>query len=179
MMEKVSYERVRGLPGVNISDGFRGVKTPVSKSLESVDNNSSICGSSWRQFVGPRRLLGKVGHRLGVWRESCSQPGRYCQIPNVCWKCLVGAWIGWDKSQYWSGGCCGGKKLLTQDQRLLEIFGPIPMYVGEVWLGHVLVHYIWLVLTSVENVDAQIKVLGRATTLRLHRWPEGRLKDLV
>ena len=65
-MKKSSNERVGGPPRVHISDGFRGFTTPGSKSLALVDNNPSSCGSSWRQCVGPRLLLGKVGSNISV-----------------------------------------------------------------------------------------------------------------
>ena len=63
-MEKASNERVGGPSGVNISDGFGGVMEPGSKALTLVDNHSSSHGGGWRQFVEPRRLLGKIGHTL-------------------------------------------------------------------------------------------------------------------
>ena len=66
IMGKASDERVGGPPKVNISYSFGGVMVPGSKALASVDNNSSIHGSGWRQLVGLRRLLEKVGHRLRV-----------------------------------------------------------------------------------------------------------------
>ena len=43
---------------------------------------------------------------------------------------------------------------------MLKIFGLIPTSVGEVWSGPVLVQDIWFLSTSVDDVDAQIKVLG-------------------
>ena len=67
-MKKVSDESVGGPPTVNISDGFRGVTAPGSKSLALVYNNASSCSGGWRKFMGIRRLLGKVGHSIRVWR---------------------------------------------------------------------------------------------------------------
>ena len=49
---------------------------------------------------------------------------------------------------------------LTRDQRLLEIFGPGPMSVVEVWSGPVLVQDIWSGLTSVEDVDSPAEAPG-------------------
>ena len=83
-MEKTSNECVGGPLGVNISDGFRGVTAPGSKSLASVENNSSSHGVSWRLFVGPQCLLGKVRHILGVWQERYSHPDEDCWIPDFC-----------------------------------------------------------------------------------------------
>ena len=65
-MEKSSDKHVEGPPGVNVSDGFGGVRSPGLKSLALVDNNSLSRGDGWRQFVGSRRLLQKVGHSIGV-----------------------------------------------------------------------------------------------------------------
>ena len=84
MMKEASNELVGGLPGVNIPDGFGGVTAPGSKSLALVGNNSSSCGGGWRQFVGLRRLLGKVRYGLGVWRARCSQLDVDHRIPDVC-----------------------------------------------------------------------------------------------
>ena len=53
-----------------------------------------------------------------------------------------------------------GKKQLTRDQHLLEIFGPRPTSVVEAWSGPVSVQGIWSVSTSVEDVDAPTKVPG-------------------
>ena len=65
-MYKTSNYRVKGPPSVNISDGFGGVMAPGSKALALVDNNSLSRSAGWGQFVGPRRLLEKVGYSLGV-----------------------------------------------------------------------------------------------------------------
>ena len=65
-MEKASDKHVGGTLGVNISDVFGGVTEHGLKPLESVENNSSSRGGGWRGFVGPRRLLGKVGSNLRV-----------------------------------------------------------------------------------------------------------------
>ena len=97
MMKKSSNERAGGPPGVNISDGFGGVTASGSKALALVENNSSSHGGGWRQFVGPRRLLGKVGNSLGVWRARCPKPDGDCRSPNVCRRYLVGARISWGK----------------------------------------------------------------------------------
>ena len=83
-MKKASNERVGGPLTVNISDSFRGVTTPGSKSLASADNNSSIRDGSWGQLVGRRCLLVKVGHIIGVCQARCSHPDGYCRNPNVC-----------------------------------------------------------------------------------------------
>ena len=64
--KKASEERVGGPPTVNISDGFGGVTARGLKTLTLVDNNSASCSGGWRKFVGPHRLLEKVGHSLGV-----------------------------------------------------------------------------------------------------------------
>ena len=48
---------------------------------------------------------------------------------------------------------------------MLEIFGPRPTSVGEVWSGPVSVQGILSVLTSVEDVDTLIDVTVGATTL--------------
>ena len=160
MTEKASDKRVGGPPTANISDGVRDVTAPGSKYLAPVDNNSLSCSGGRRRFVGPRCLLGKVGHSIGVWRARCLQPDGYCWIPNVCWRYLARDRISWDRSRRRSGICGGGKKKLTRDQRLLDIFGPRPTSVGEVWLGTVLVQYIWSGSTSVEDVDAPAKVPG-------------------
>ena len=48
---------------------------------------------------------------------------------------------------------------------MLDIFGPRPTSVGEVWSGAMSVQDIWSGSTSVEDVDTLIKVSGRATTL--------------
>ena len=45
---------------------LEGFTAPGSKSLALVDNNASSRSGGWRQFVGPRRLLGKVRHSFGV-----------------------------------------------------------------------------------------------------------------
>ena len=62
--KKSSNERVGGPSADSVSDGSRGVMSLGSKSLASVDDNSSSCGGGWREFVGPRCLLGKVGHSI-------------------------------------------------------------------------------------------------------------------
>ena len=110
--------------------------------------------------MGPRCLLGKVRHSLGVWRAKCSQPDGYSQSPDVCWRYLVGAWIGWDQSRRRSRICGGRKKQLTQDQCLLDIFGLRLKSVGKVWSGPVLVQDIWSGSTLVEDVDAPTEVPG-------------------
>ena len=65
-MEKSSDESVGGTPGVNISDGFRGVTAPGSKSLVLIENNSGSRGGGWKISVGLRHLLGKVVSNLGI-----------------------------------------------------------------------------------------------------------------
>ena len=65
-LRRVSEERVGGPPGVNISNGPGGVTSPVLKALASVDDISGSQVGGWRQFMGPRSLLGKVGRRLVV-----------------------------------------------------------------------------------------------------------------
>ena len=67
-MEKVSDEHVGGPPSVNISYGFGGVAAIFSKALALVEDNSSSHGVGWEIFVGPRCLLSKVRHSIGVWR---------------------------------------------------------------------------------------------------------------
>ena len=57
------------------------------------------------------------------------------------------------------------KRLLTLDKRLLEIFGPRSTSVREFWLGSVLVQYIWFGSTSVDDIDAPIKVPGKVYNL--------------
>ena len=90
MMEKVSVKHIGGPPTVNISDGFGGgVATMGSKSLVSVDDDSSSHSVGWRKFVGPRYLLSKVRHSLGVWRVRCSQPDGDRLSLDVCWRYLV------------------------------------------------------------------------------------------
>ena len=131
---------------------------PGSKSLASVDNNSLSRNSGWRQFLGPWCLLGKVGHSIRVWRAKCLQPYGNRWIPDVCWRYLVGARIGWDRSRRQIGRCDDGKKKLTWDQHLLEIFSPRPTYIVEIWSRIVLVQGIWSVSTSVEDIDAPTKV---------------------
>ena len=65
-LKGASNERVGGPPGANISDSPGGVAAPGSKALASVDDIAESRGCSWGQFMGPRRLLGKVGRGLGV-----------------------------------------------------------------------------------------------------------------
>ena len=65
-LRRVSEERVGGPPGVNISDGPGGFMAPGLRALALVDNISRSHGSGWRQLMGPRRLLGKVGGSLGI-----------------------------------------------------------------------------------------------------------------
>ena len=142
-MKKPSNERVGGPPTVNISDGFKGVTRPGSKALVSIDNKALICVGGWRRYLGPWCILGKVGHSLGVWRASCSQPDGYPWIPDVYWRYLVGARIGWYQSQRWTGSCGSRKKQLTRDQRLLDIFRLRPTSVGDFCSGPVLVQDIW------------------------------------
>ena len=108
--------------------------------------------------MGTQRLLGKFGHSLSVLRARCSQPDGDSWIPNVCWRYLVRAWIGWDQSWRQNGSFGGKKRKLTQDQRLLDIFGPRSTSVGEVLSGPVSVQDIWSVLTSVEDVDDPVEV---------------------
>ena len=103
--------------------------------------------------MGPRCLLGKVRHNLGVSRARCSQPDGDSCSPDICCRYLVGAWIGWYQSRCWSGNCGGKKKQLTRDQRLLMIFFPRPTSVGGVWLGPVSVQDIWSRYKSVEDID--------------------------
>ena len=153
-MKKASDKRVGGPPTVNISDVFGGVVALGLKSLASVDDEGLSCGGGWRRFMGPWCLLGKVGHSLGVWRARCSQPDGDRWIPAVYWRYLVWARVGWDRSQRRTGSCSSGKKQLTQDQRLLEIFGLRPTSVGDFWSGPMVVQDIWSGLTSVEYADA-------------------------
>ena len=87
-----------------------------------------------------------------------SQPDGDCWGPGVYLRNVFGARIGWDRSQRLSGNCSNGKKELTRDQRMLEIFGSRPTPVGEVWLEPVLIQDICSVLTSVEDVDAPTEV---------------------
>ena len=141
------------------SEYFRrlwGVAAPGSKALALVDDNSSSRGVGWRRFMGPRCLLGKVGHSLGVWRERRLQPDEYRWRLDVCWRYLVEAPIGWDQSRRQSGSYGGGKKEFTRDERLLMIFGPRPTSVGEIWSGRVSIQDIWSGLKSVEDVDYPI-----------------------
>ena len=159
-MKKAFDERVGGPPTVNISGRFWEFMALGSKSLALVDNNSSSRGGGCRRFVGPRCLLGKVGHSLDVWQARCLQPDEDCWIPDVCWRYLVGSQIGWDQSRRRIGSCGGGKKQLTWDQRLLEIFIPRLTDFGEVWLGPVSVQGIWSGSTSVEDVNAPTEVSG-------------------
>ena len=56
MMEKSSNGRVKGPPGVNISDDFGGVTVPGSKSLALVKNNALSRGGGWRQLLQPMHL---------------------------------------------------------------------------------------------------------------------------
>ena len=126
-----------------------------SKAPASFDNNYLSRVGSWRKFVGPRCLLGKVKHSHGVWKERCSQTDGDRWSPKVCWRYLVGARIGWARSLRRSRSCGGGKKQLTWDQRLLEIFGPRPMSVGEFWSGTVSVEDIWSRLMSVEYIHSR------------------------
>ena len=70
-MERASDERVGGSLGANISDGTVGVMLPGLKSLTLVENILGSHGGGWGKFVGPRRLLGKVGRNLVVLREGC------------------------------------------------------------------------------------------------------------
>ena len=57
------------------------------------------------------------------------------------------------------------EETIDPDQFMLEIFGPRPTSVGEVWSGPVSVQGIWSGLTSVEDVDTPIDVREGATTL--------------
>ena len=84
MVEKSSNKCVGGPPGVNISDGFRGVVAPILKALVLVENNASSHGGSWRKFVGPQHLLGKVSHSLGIWQGRCSKTDGSCWRPDFC-----------------------------------------------------------------------------------------------
>ena len=159
MMKKSSDKRV-GVPlTVNISDGFWGIMAPCSKALASVNNNSSSRGISWGRFVGPQCLLGKVENSIDVWWARCLQPDEDIWSLNVCWRYLIWARIGWDQSRRQSRICGNRKKELTQDQRLLIIFGLRTTSVGGIWLGLVSVHDIWSWLTSVEDVNALAEVL--------------------
>ena len=65
-MERSSNECVGGPPGANISDVYGWVTAPGLKALASVDNISGSRSNGWGKFVGPRRLLGKVGRNLVV-----------------------------------------------------------------------------------------------------------------
>ena len=158
-MKKASDERVGGPPKVNISHGFGRFMAPGSKYRASVDNNSLSRNSGWRKILGLRCLLGKVGHSISVWQARYLQPYGNRWIPDVCWRYLVGACIGWDWSRRRSGRYDDGKKKLTWDQHLLEIFSPRPTSVVEIWSGMVLVQDIWSVSTSVEDFNALTKVL--------------------
>ena len=145
------------------SEYFRrlwGVAAPGSKALATIDDNSLSRGVGWRQFVGPRCLLEKVGNSLGVWRARCSQPDGDQGSLDDCWRYLSEAPIRWDRSRHRSGSCGSGKKVLTRDQGLLVVFGPSPTSVGKVGSRPVSVQYIWLVSASVEEVDAPTEVLG-------------------
>ena len=114
-----------------------------SKSLVSVDDDSSSHSVGWGRFVGPLCMLSKVRHSLGVWQVRCSQPDGDRLSLDVCWRYLVEAPIGWDQSRLQSGSCGGGKKELNQDICLLMIFSPRPKSVREVWSGTVSVQDIW------------------------------------
>ena len=65
-LKTVSNKRDGGPQGSNMSDNPGGFTKPSSKSLALVENISGSCGGGWRQFLGPCRLLGKVGMSLGV-----------------------------------------------------------------------------------------------------------------
>ena len=149
-MKRDSNVRAGGPPRANISYGPGGVTAPGLKALASVDNISGNCGGIWRQLVGTWRLLGKVGRNLGVWWGRCLWPDGYRGIPNVCWIYLVGDHIGWYWPRFRSGRCGGGKILLEQYWRLLEIFvrGPYRFRIFESGM------------TSVEEFDAPIELPG-------------------
>ena len=70
-LRRAYNERVGGPLGANISDGPRGVTAPGSKALALIDYNSGSSGGGWRPFVGPRRMLEKIGRVLGVLKLSC------------------------------------------------------------------------------------------------------------
>ena len=91
MIKKAYNKHVGEQPTANISDGSQMVTSPGSKALALVDNNSLSCGGGWRQFVGPRCILGKVRHSLGVWIMRFSQPDGDRWVLNIFWKYLVGA----------------------------------------------------------------------------------------
>ena len=65
-LKGASDERIGGPPGANISDSPGGFTLPGSKYLSWVGDISGSRGGGWGQFVGPRRLLVKVGRSLGV-----------------------------------------------------------------------------------------------------------------
>ena len=65
-MERSSYDCVGGPPGSNISYGTGEVMALGSKALVSVDNISGCRGGGSGNFVGLKRLLGKVDRNLGV-----------------------------------------------------------------------------------------------------------------
>ena len=78
---------------------------------------------------------------------------------------LVGAQIGWYQSWRRSGMCSGGKRLLTWDHHLLDIFGPKLTSVGEVWLGPVSIHDICSGLTLGEDVNSPNQGPGKGYNL--------------
>ena len=65
-LRRASNERVGGPTGDNTSDFPKGIMAPGYKYLASVDDIPGSRGGIWRQFVGPRHMLGKVGRRLDV-----------------------------------------------------------------------------------------------------------------
>ena len=162
-------ECVRGPPGANIVDGPWGVMAQGTKALALVANISGGRGDGWVQFVGPQRLLGKVGRNLGVWQGRCLWPdGDYGSF-NVCWRYSVRDYIGWDWPRRRRGICGIRKRLLDWDWRLLEIFGLIPTSIRDIWSGPMLVWDIWVGIDVSWGFRCPDQSLGREHALWLHR----------
>ena len=128
-------ERVRERPGVNISDSSRVAMAPVRNP-----------GVGWQYLSEPRCWLeimweigvsvGKLGGSLGFWRKRCLIPDRNWGRPNVRCRYLVGAHIGWDLLQRWSG------ELRQQEENIV----PKPTSVGYIWSRFILVWDVWVTI---------------------------------